>query len=371
MDYINVVSFENDNVFTDHNTNGPYDNLFPSLRTYLLTDELPEKYILNIATPQLNTDDINFFDFFNSNVKLLDDLKSGNAKILMNRIGEFDNFLDGKIIGLQHPKILKALDDLNVSRNNVLYLNFNSLVEEVCQDNIKVKYHNFTRFNSYSIHKKNEDLYRESFERQKDVLRKYYYLCYNNIEKPHRKFIVDFLLKRETKGLLSSSWNDIFLDDAKPPNDPNRWSQFNTNLYYYFNREHFNNSYFSIITESHYSDSTGSLNLTFTEKTWKPILNFHQFCLVGAKNSISKLKSFGFETFTELFDESYDVVDDENRVVEISKQLNNIFLMSIDEVNDIYYSIEEKLVYNFHHFFRLCEVEIKELEKYLLKFCNS
>ena len=87
MDYINVVSFENDNVFTDHNTNGPYDNLFPSLRTYLLTDELPEKYILNIATPQLNTDDINFFDFFNSNLKLLDDLKIGNAKILMNRIG--------------------------------------------------------------------------------------------------------------------------------------------------------------------------------------------------------------------------------------------------------------------------------------------
>ena len=370
MDYINVVSFENDNVFTDHNTNGPYDNLFPSLRTYLLTDELPEKYILNIATPQLNTDDINFFDFFNSNVKLLDDLKSGNAKILMNRIGEFDNFLDGKIIGLQHPKILKALDDLNVSRNNVLYLNFNSLVEEVCQDNIKVKYHNFTRFNSYSIHKKNEDLYRESFERQKDVLREHYYLCYNNIEKPHRKFIVDFLLKRETRGLLSSSWNDVFLDDAKPPTDPNRWSHFNTNLYYYFNREHFNNSYFSIITESHYSDSPPSINLTFTEKTWKPILNFHPFCLVGAKNSISKLKSFGFETFTELFDESYDVVDDENRVVEISKQLNNIFLMSIDEVNDIYYSIEEKLVYNFHHFFRLCEMEIKEFEKYLIKFCN-
>ena len=44
--------------------------------------------------------------------------------------------------------------------------------------------------------------------------------------------------------------------------------------------------------------------------------------------------------------------------------------MSIDEVNDIYYSIEEKLVYNFHHFFRLCEMEIKELEKYLIKFCN-
>jgi len=32
--------------------------------------------------------------------------------------------------------------------------------------------------------------------------------------------------------------------------------------------------------------------------------------------------------------------------------------------------MEEKLVHNFHHFFRLCENETKELEKYLLKFCN-
>ena len=97
MDYINIVNFEHDSVFVDHNTNGPYDRLFPSLRKYLLGDELPEKYILNVATPQLNTEDINFFDFFNSNVKLLDDLKSGNAKILMNRIGEFDTFIDGKV----------------------------------------------------------------------------------------------------------------------------------------------------------------------------------------------------------------------------------------------------------------------------------
>ena len=83
---------------------------------------------------------------------------------------------------------------------------------------------------------------------------------------------------------------------------------------------------------------------------------------MGAKNSISKLKSFGFETFSELFDESYDVVDDENRVVEISKQLNNIFLMSIDEVNDIYYSIEEKLVYNFHHFLGYVRWKLKNLK---------
>ena len=62
MGYINIVNIEHDSVFVDHNTNGPYDRLFPSLRKYLLGDELPEKYILNISTPQLNTEDINFFD---------------------------------------------------------------------------------------------------------------------------------------------------------------------------------------------------------------------------------------------------------------------------------------------------------------------
>ena len=45
--------------------------------------------------------------------------------------------------------------------------------------------------------------------------------------------------------------------------------------------------------------------------------------------------------------------------------------MSIDEVNDIYYSMEEKVVHNFQHFFKLCETEINEFEDYLINFCNS
>ena len=143
------------------------------------------------------------------------------------------------------------------------------------------------------------------------------------------------------------------------------------NLYYYANQKHFYDSYFSIVTESHYADSPGSLNLAFTEKTWKVITNFHPFLLVGAKNSLSKLREYGFETFPELFDEGYDDSSDERRVEDITNGLNRTLLLSISELDNIYYSMEEKLVHNFHHFFRLCENETKELEKYLLKFCNS
>ena len=37
-------------------------------------------------------------------------------------------------------------------------------------------------------------------------------------------------------------------------------------------------------------------------------------------------------------------------------------------MNDIYYSMEEKVVHNFQHFFKLCETEINEFEDYLINF---
>ena len=83
------------------------------------------------------------------------------------------------------------------------------------------------------------------------------------------------------------------------------------------------------------------------------------------------LREYGFETFPELFDEQYDRIDDVNRAVEICKQIDRTFLLTRKELTDICYSIEEKLIHNFHHFFRLCEIEIKSLEKYLLNFCNG
>jgi len=372
--YINVVNYTTINdssvggpIFIDWNNNGPYDFLFRTLKSYPFFGDLPEKYILNITTPYLTKDDIDL----TINPTVLKDLQNGNAKILINRIGEFDSFEDGKLLGLKYSKLFEVLDGLNISRNNVLYLNFNSLVKEVCyNEGIKVKYHNFTQMNLYSIIKDKENEYREIFEHQKKSLKEYYYLCYNNSPKPHRRRIIDLLLSVESKGLLSSIVDGIFLD-SNPPTKIESWSQNNLNLYYYVNQDHYRNSYFSIVTESHYSDSTGSLNLTFTEKTWKAITNFHPFCLVGAKNSLSKLREYGFETFPELFDEGYDDSSDEKRLDDITKEINGTLLLSISELDNIYYSMEEKLVHNFHHFFRLCENETKELEKYLLKFCNS
>ena len=91
---------------------------------------------------------------------------------------------------------------------------------------------------------------------------------------------------------------------------------------------------------------------------------------------MSKLKELGFETFTELFDEKYDELESASklgspRIKHICNDLGRLFSKSIYELDDIYYSIEEKVIHNFQHFFKLCETEINEFENYLINFCNS
>lgn len=65
----------------------------------------------------------------------------------------------------------------------------------------------------------------------------------------------------------------------------------------------YNQSALEIINESFF-DSNNTLFLT--EKTYRPIAYGKMFLLCGQRHSLEYLKSQGFETFNELFDESYD-----------------------------------------------------------------
>jgi hypothetical protein len=44
-----------------------------------------------------------------------------------------------------------------------------------------------------------------------------------------------------------------------------------------------------------------------TEKTYKPIAFYHPFVIMGQPGSLKSLQQSGFETFENLFDESYDI----------------------------------------------------------------
>ena len=62
----------------------------------------------------------------------------------------------------------------------------------------------------------------------------------------------------------------------------------------------YSNTALNIITETTYDQQF------FTEKTWKPIYSKQLFLLISAPGSVKRLRDFGFDTYDDVIDHSYD-----------------------------------------------------------------
>ena len=84
-----------------------------------------------------------------------------------------------------------------------------------------------------------------------------------------------------------------------------------------------------------------------TEKTLNALWCYHPFVIVNAKYSLKKLREMGFQTFPELFDESYD---DEphpvKRLKMVLDEVDRVMKMDKEELHKIYNSMEEKFIHN-------------------------
>ena len=84
----------------------------------------------------------------------------------------------------------------------------------------------------------------------------------------------------------------------------------------------YDKTWLSIITESSYFHNENSVFLS--EKTFKPIACMHPFIVVGAKHSLKYLRSLGFRTFEGFIDESYDNLEDNERMDAIIQSLHAV-----------------------------------------------
>ena len=77
-------------------------------------------------------------------------------------------------------------------------------------------------------------------------------------------------------------------------------------------------SFLNVINETHEDD-----HVFFTEKTWKPILNFQVFLYYGVSNPATyyeELQKIGFQLYTELFDYNNDPLDELLKFTKLSIQ---------------------------------------------------
>ena len=92
--------------------------------------------------------------------------------------------------------------------------------------------------------------------------------------------------------------------------------------------------------------------LHITEKTFKAIALEMPFVLVAPAHSLRYMKSYGFQTFRGIFDESYDEeIDDIKRIEKVIKLLKDLNKLSVKERQQIHRACLPIVEHNFEHFY--------------------
>ena len=103
-----------------------------------------------------------------------------------------------------------------------------------------------------------------------------------------------------------------------------------------------------IVLETLFDDD----RLHLTEKTLRPIACGHPFILVATQGSLEYLRSYGFKTFHNIIDETYDTIaDPAQRLEAVLIEMKRIATLPHDAKQQVYNSLRSIAAYNQQRFF--------------------
>lgn len=138
------------------------------------------------------------------------------------------------------------------------------------------------------------------------------------------------------------SYRDRFLPNDVPSTQDNHQR--------FFNPEWYDDTYFSTVVETW---QAGTCDL-ISEKIFKPMAYYHPFVVIGQLHTLTRLHELGFETYENLFDESYDdIVNFNQRFDAVINTIDNFKQQPYDSIT------QKKLQHNHAHFLDQALVESK------------
>lgn len=110
----------------------------------------------------------------------------------------------------------------------------------------------------------------------------------------------------------------------------------------------FDATYFSLISETQFTE----VGRFITEKTYRALLSGHPFIVVGQAGVLKHLKQNGYKTYSEMFDESYDTIENNGeRFTAIMNTVKDFCSKSDEEKQQAYRAIIPNLEHNQKLFF--------------------
>ena len=268
-----------------------------------------------------------FDDFRNIPDQIWDYISQHNVKLMLYHGVEATSYFI-------YPKSWKNLEvilrEKNVLPNQIFYIT-GDLIAPQRYKNIQDDYFSkinvkgldvFEMIHMHRHFKASGFNFLDSIEKYENKQKEKKFLNLNNTMRPHRRALLFYLKKNNLlhEGFVSSlEWRNTGMDTVCK-NTFNYHYNFDDSDYEDFlkindtiitvdslgnqasDEKLYSNSYYSLVTET----QTSKESLFITEKTYKPILMGHPFMILGCPTTLSYLKSKGYYTFPELFDESYD-----------------------------------------------------------------
>jgi len=177
-----------------------------------------------------------------------------------------------------------------------------------------------------------------------------------NKPKVERQMLVNQLSNRLNNFIYS-------FDSERLPDDK---SVDAVNWVHYFNGDWYDSTYFSLVAET---TVTGNSIIKITEKSCKPLAFYHPFLILGQVDTVNYIQRLGFETFENLFDQSYDKeIDLTTRIKKIVQCVDDFDVIPYDQLTI------DKLKHNHNLFFNTDLVTnriIDEIINPIIEFANA
>lgn len=202
---------------------------------------------------------------------------------------------------------------------------------------------------------------------------------YNTQYNPNKNFSKKFLMPIGAK----RPWRDHVVNRLDPYLHDAYWSYVRRGVVLpgeplvtkKYDQRHFNpmwydDTCFGVVVESYNGQRlVADVPVFVTEKTFKPISGLQPFMVIGGAGILAYLRSQGFETYDNMFDESYDTETD------FDKKLD-IIIGNIQRYNKGPYTTKtlKKIKHNFNLFYNVDRVRsgiVKDIVEPIVKFIEK
>jgi hypothetical protein len=110
----------------------------------------------------------------------------------------------------------------------------------------------------------------------------------------------------------------------------------------------YSDTFCSLVLDTYCSED----QVVLDEKSFKPIAYGHPFLLLCNRGGLKTLRSIGFKTFGDYWDESYDNLQGYDRLETIFKLMLEIEKWSVEDINSVYTDMQPILEHNRQHFYK-------------------